>query len=298
MGESKTGRGAKKAPDAELVASYAETNSVWATAKKFGMCGQSVHERLARLGVVTKVNVLSSEDRALLLAEYKTNAANGNLGTLAKRMGRTRSTLCRYAGGLGLTDKKHKRPYTSTWKYMDIEAARKIFGHFKSVKMGLGKYCKKHGYDDLGFATTMKKYFLDEWEHVIELKAPKTSLYKLGRAFEYRVRDHMKKFGYFVVRSPQSRSPVDLTCVRSGSIIFIQCKRGGCISTKDWNEFYGLAQSVGAEPILATMPDKSTRGIELRKITGPKDGTQRGQPWIDYSPRLEINIVPKEDAHA
>jgi hypothetical protein len=283
------GRGHKKASDEDLIKSYQQTRSVWKTAKQFGMCGQSVQERLAKVGVVNHPNILRPEEKATLLAEYESAANAGKLDELAKRLGRTKHILCRYAQQLGLTDKKRKRKYISTWKYMERDEAEKIFRHFQSSRAGMKKYCIKHGYDDLGFSRTMREFFPDEWEAVMELKAPKTSMYKLGRAFEYRVRDHMKKHGYFVVRSPQSKSPVDLTCVRHGSIVFIQCKRGGALGVSEWNEFYTLALSVGADPVAAMMPDNSSRGIELKRITGFKDGSKKAQPWAEYV------ILPMEE---
>lgn len=282
MAEAKTGRGAKKASDEELLSSYRETNSVWQTARRFGMCGQSVHERLARLGVARKQSTLNKEDRAIIETEYQGYASRGKLADLAGRLGRTKHSVCRYAGQMGLTDKNRPKAYISTWKYMPEDEAAEWFKRFKKSPLGLNKFCAKNDIDDLGFSRTMKRFFPAEYESLIELKAPKSSLYKLGRSFEYRVRDMMREHGYFVTRSPQSRSPVDLTCIRKDSIVVVQCKRGGQFHRQEWNEFYRLATSIGAEPILATMPETKTRGIKLYRLVGEKDGSKRAQPWVVF----------------
>ena len=40
------------ATDEQLIKSYAITKNVWKTAEEFGMCGQNVHKRLTKLGVI------------------------------------------------------------------------------------------------------------------------------------------------------------------------------------------------------------------------------------------------------
>lgn len=44
----------KRISDEQLLESYKRTGSVWKTAKDVGMCGQSVHERLVKIGVNKK----------------------------------------------------------------------------------------------------------------------------------------------------------------------------------------------------------------------------------------------------
>ena len=52
----------KKATDAQLVEAYERLHNVWKVADEFGMCGQSVHERLARLGKINPINVFTPEE--------------------------------------------------------------------------------------------------------------------------------------------------------------------------------------------------------------------------------------------
>lgn len=271
-----------KATDAQINAAYAATGSVWLASEQLGMCGQSVHERLVKLGTIKPINVFTAEDAKYLKDHYTAYVNSGKLNELAAKMGRTRQFLCRQAKALGLTDRKRDKPYISTWKYMPVDAAQVIWDDFKDTKLGLVAYCKKKGYDDLGFAKRMRELFYDEWDHVMELKKSKQTLYRLGRAFEYRVRDHLKAAGYFVMRSPQSKTPVDLLAVAAGIALFVQCKRGGLIGVQEWNSLYNLARKVSAKPILAMMDPKRAQGVSLFEMTDKKDGTKRAQPMVPF----------------
>jgi hypothetical protein len=203
----------------------------------------------------------------------------GKLGDLAAAMGRTRQFICRQARTLGLTDPKAPRPYFRIWKGMPEEQARMWMDKFKQSSLTLGRFCKRLKLDDLGFSKTLSEFFPDEWDAVIESKAPRQTKYRLGRSFEYRVRDDLRRKGYFVLRSPRSGSPVDLIAVKKDkSLLFIQCKRGGAIGVTEWNIFYDLCISVGAMPILAEMGTVS--GVQYWQIVERKDGTKRAQPKI------------------
>ena len=71
------GRGHKKASDEELLVSYKETGSVWKTATRFSMCGQSVHERLSRLGVILQGSTWTKPEDDLLVKCYKEYSKDG-----------------------------------------------------------------------------------------------------------------------------------------------------------------------------------------------------------------------------
>jgi Holliday junction resolvase len=254
------------------------------------MCGQSVHERLAKIGAINKMHVLSKDDYRRLQREYLQYAEAGNLAALAASMNRTKNFICRAARELGLTDANRPKRWMAVWKYMTEQNARLIFDKFKASSLGIGKYCNTHGYDDLGFMRTLRGFFPDEWEAVIESKTPAQTKYRIGRQFEYRVRDAMRAAGYFVTRSPASRSPIDLMAVRPGSVVFVQCKRSGAFPVNEWNEFFDLCVSTGATPVLAAMP--LARGMTFYRLLGRKDGSRSPQPFEAWS------LMPKEEALA
>jgi hypothetical protein len=69
----------------ELIAAYRDTGSIWKAATRLGICGQSVHERLKRLGVQL-ANQNWSEDETKVLSYL---AAEGwTISQIASRLGR------------------------------------------------------------------------------------------------------------------------------------------------------------------------------------------------------------------
>lgn len=139
------------------------------------------------------------------------------------------------------------------------------------------------------------------------------SAYARGRAFEYRVRDHFKRLGYLVSRSPQSRSPFDLIVIGHQAVLLVQCKVGGALGPKGWNELYDLAiDTAGAQPILVT---REKRKMCFYRMLARKDkrgrqpmaictfGSNENDAWIEQAAnRLKtrgatsVVIDPMQDA--
>jgi Holliday junction resolvase len=222
---------------------------------------------------------MTADEETLLRAKYHLYADAGKLDDLARQMGRTKPTICTFARRMGMTQKNRPKRYFAKWKYLSEDDAQVIWDMFKASGLGMLAFCKKKGFDDLGFARTMKQYFGDEWEHVIETKAPKQTLYRFGRQFEYRVRDELKALGYLVTRSPASKSPVDLFAIGKNCVLLIQCKRSGQLGVKEWNELLALAESVNVKAILAVVR-AGGRGSDFFELTGYKDGTKKRQPML------------------
>lgn len=106
------------------------------------------------------------------------------------------------------------------------------------------------------------------------------SRYAKARDFEYKVRDDMYRNGYVTVRSPASKSPVDVYCIGTERNVFIQCKTNGVMGPKEWNRFWRHCKSVDAVPVLA-MRGARGRGIRYMLLTGPKEGGGR-QPMVEW----------------
>lgn len=118
-------------------------------------------------------------------------------------------------------------------------------------------------------------------------KSPQAKAYKRGRNFEYRVKKDMEKRGYLVIRSPASKSPVDLYCMRKNELVFIQCKLHGQIGVPEWNAFFNLSKSVGALPILA---ENVSGKILYSEAIEKKDGSRRKQPKRDWLPPDYVEV--------
>lgn len=102
------------------------------------MCGQSVHERLVRMGVARKNPPFSEADVARLRAEYDGYARAGRLAVLAAEMGRTRQFLCRQARSLGLTDPGRGKPWVMDRKQTDPKGLT-TFRKWRKRSLTVGK---------------------------------------------------------------------------------------------------------------------------------------------------------------
>lgn len=105
------GRGQKKVSDEALLNSYSKRGSIWKVAEDVGLCGQTVHERLVRLGKINKMNIFTDEEKSTLMNEYSSFKSKGKLDDLAKKMGRTKQFICRQARIFGLTNQHSPKPY-------------------------------------------------------------------------------------------------------------------------------------------------------------------------------------------
>lgn len=135
----------QKASDDELLASYTETNSVWRTAEKYSMCGQSVHERLVKLGIIDKKK-WTSDECAYLAGCYAISSGNApiDLGKVTASLNsifgtnRLKSNVCRKAKELGLGTNLRRKESLKTKKKMAercLPPGRNI--HSGAAKSGL-----------------------------------------------------------------------------------------------------------------------------------------------------------------
>jgi Holliday junction resolvase len=273
--------GRRKATDQELLAAYEELRNVHLVGERFGMHGSSAHERLTKLGVVKPIPKFTDAERERLLRDYVFYRRHGRVAELAAEMGRTTTGLSRIAGQLGLTTHNYEKEYAGRWKYMGDEAARVLFDAFKASPLTLGQWCAKFGYDNDSFRKAVCSRWPDEWEPVIESKAPLSTKYRLGRQVEYRVRDYLRANGYVAFRSPASKSPVDIIGLKPGQVLLIQCKRGGSLPPAEWNALYDMALACGATPVMAETP--FPRELRFWRLTARKDGSKRRQPMEPFS---------------
>lgn len=246
------------------------------------MCGQSVHERLRRMGVDTSQNVFTESDAAYLAERYVPYRDAGALQVLADEMGRTKQFICRQAGKMGLTDRKCPRTYSAVWKDSTREFCQPFWDDFKRSRFGIAEYCKRRHYGQQLFSKAMQRNFPEEYEGVLAQKRPKRGQYARGRDFEYAVRDDLVAHGYMALRSPASKSPVDIYAVKKGELVFIQCKLHGALYRDEWNKFISFCVSVGATPVMAERPNPG--GIAYHELTGMKGEDRRPGQCRSWTP--------------
>lgn len=271
----------RKVTDEQILASYGRTHSTRKTGEELGICAQSVHERLVKLGANRHVNVFTDDERQTLQECYKKYRDAGRLQELADRMGRTKQFICRQARRMGLTDVHRKMPYASVWPSKSDEEISSVLRAIEVSELGIIEFCTQNGIDDLGFCNEARRRFPAEYEAVAELKMGKSNSYRRGRDFEYYVKRKLEELGFIVFRSPVSKGPADLVAIRRGSVYFIQCKIGGYIGVKEWNKMLDFAEVGGAVPIMASRK-KNGRGAEYFRMSAKKDGSGSRQPMEPF----------------
>ncbi len=251
----------KKATDKEILDAYKRLKNVPKVAAEFNMASQNVWKRLKKLNVRLKGDKFTKEERALLREKYSMHADAGTINVLAKIMGRHKTSICAEAKKMGLTNTHREKKHL---KKFDEKKIRKLWDEFKKTqKLTIVQFCARRNIHSSTFSKACKKQFPGEWELTLDGRELKGTRYKLGRAFEYRVKAKFEKIGYFVLRSPRSKGPADLVAIKKGRILFIQCKRGHPVWGKEKNILIKLAESVGAEPL--GIYSAGFRDIKIRK---------------------------------
>jgi len=133
-----------KVSDEIIIESYQRLRSVWKVAKEVGLCGQSVHERVKRLGVKTKYPPFTDKEKQVLVDEYIKYRNLGELQRLAEKLNRTKQFICRKAKELGLTDPTRLKPYAIK---KDSDPYWRYHARVRS-KRGSPKLCQVCGEND------------------------------------------------------------------------------------------------------------------------------------------------------
>lgn len=81
---------------------------------------------------------------------------------------------------------------------------------------------------------------------------PRINTRRKGSAFEYKVRDNLKKAGCFVTRSTVSKFPDLLAITEAGDVLFVECKsRKGALSKSEKQKMKIAKDKYGITPIVA-----------------------------------------------
>lgn len=104
-----------------------------------------------------------------------------------------------------------------------------------------------------------------------------------GIRFERKVRDDLIERGYFCMRSPASKSPIDVLAVSKDDVLFVQAKTNGRLDPGPWNVLYRLALKHGGTPILASKPVRG--GLAYHRLVGEKvEGGRNGWAPLEVWP--------------
>lgn len=123
--EVTTGRTKKKASDTQITEAYTRLQNVWKVAEELGMCGQSIHERVVKLGINNPMKSYTDEQIKAIKERYTYYADRGILNVLAIEIGIEKTNMCRYARRIGLTNIHRKNVNSVT--------SRKIYNNYASA---------------------------------------------------------------------------------------------------------------------------------------------------------------------
>ena len=139
----------QKVPNDILIESYNRLKNIWQVAAEVGLCGQSVHERLVRMGIILRNPKFTKDEEFFLIEHYTNFLLAGKLQELAHKMGRTKQFICRKAKKLGLTDVSRPKKLLENFKPNKVDWSK--HGHPRGMKD------KKHSNETLEILSKKSK---------------------------------------------------------------------------------------------------------------------------------------------
>lgn len=120
------------------------------------------------------------------------------------------------------------------------------------------------------------------------------SKYSDGYRFECRVRDALREDGYEVIRSAGSKTKVDLIALKTGEILFVQCKLNGLCAPAERSRLRELAGMVGALPVVAYShkEGRAAAVVRYRLLTG--DGPKEFAAWWPDQVAIKLGELLEE----
>ena len=156
----------RKVSDQEVIDAYRNHGSVWKASKHLGICGQSISERLRRLGFDNSRN-WTQEELDLLCEMYKRQRPN--LDELAAILGRNKTNICRKARQFGFTDQARKKG--GKYEHLDKQRVLELFNLFDQLQpLCMREFCKMQGYWCHSLSTLFKKYAPERYKEITKAK--------------------------------------------------------------------------------------------------------------------------------
>jgi hypothetical protein len=110
------------------------------------------------------------------------------------------------------------------------------------------------------------------------------SPYRLGYAFEISCKGILERRDWLVIRSPASKSKVDLFAIHAlYRPMLVQAKRTGMIGSAEWNELWEIAERHNCLAVITYRETPKT--IAWMRLDGPREPRRPGRPWTRIDPR-------------
>lgn len=151
----------RRAETDEIVQAYQQAGSIWKAAKRLGMAGQSVHERLARIGYPLSSSKWTEEE----YAELRTLVLERiTLSEVARRLGRTYAAVAVKVSRLDLPrDYAPRATKPPRGKGYDKATTAKRLRDLRAFEGKFTSFCRANGYAVEMTAQAMERHFPDKW---------------------------------------------------------------------------------------------------------------------------------------
>jgi hypothetical protein len=157
------GRGYIKATNEQIISAYKQTGSVWRAAKLLGMAGQSVHERLRRLGYRTVGDNWTPEEEQ----EATRLAGEGvPISEIGWRLNRPYSGVACKLSELGVRHKMGRTKKQPRDGY-NQRKTKKLCKKLASDGITLNAFCRRNGLAKTAFANALQRHCPEFWDSYI-----------------------------------------------------------------------------------------------------------------------------------
>ena len=121
--------------------------------------------------------------------------------------------------------------------------------------------------------------------------------YKKGYALEYRTKQLLERNGWLAMRSPASKTPIDLMATKDGTTVIIQCKKTTASDNmyiRELGPFVELAKKHKALPLLAYSFHGSP--VYAKEVKNDRVTVKRIAKHIELEKLLRIREIQTDDS--
>lgn len=151
----------------QVVEAYRSTGSVWKAAKRLGLCGQSVWERLRSIGHPMR----SAKWTKAELAELTVLASNMNsIGDIARQLGRPYSGVAGKLSELQLTNRPRAKQAVRVRGLLAKSIAQQYLGLLPNFRGSLRQFAVSHGLKVDVLVKGLQRHFPTEWQAIAQAR--------------------------------------------------------------------------------------------------------------------------------
>lgn len=268
----------KKASNGQLLESYERLGSIWKVAVEFGMCGQSVWERLKRLGYKDTDKWTNDQLTILKNAYGRGEYEPIKIDKLASLLGKLKSNVSRKAGELGLTNRyRGKSPATRIKQ--GIKTRERIRDHGHPRESREPRTCLICGRFYFVAKRSNQKYCSRRCQHMRPVTEERFTNRKGGRRedidniyFRSSYEANYARYLNFLIKK---NADIEKWEFESQTFEFAKIKKGTRFYTPDFKVYFKDGH------------------IEYHEVKGwdyPKGKTQRKR-FAKYFPHLELLLI-------